>query len=74
LQLCSGWPAEVQMPLAHPADPPAKDAEQITISIERNILHLDKAVVPMGTRIFVGGWARTESGVLHSRRYEWTIR
>jgi uncharacterized protein DUF3891 len=74
LQLCSGWPAEVQMSLAHPADPSAKDAEQIAISIEQNILHLDKAVVPLGTRIFVGGWARTDSGVLHSRRYEWTIR
>jgi hypothetical protein len=74
LHLCSGWPVEVQMPLAHPADPSLKDAEQITISIEQNILHLDKAVVPVGTRIFVGGWARTESGVLHSYRYEWTIR
>jgi hypothetical protein len=74
LLLCSGWPVEVQMPLAHPADPLSKDAEQIVISIERNILHLNKPVAPVGTRIFVGGWARTESGVLHSHRYEWTIR
>jgi hypothetical protein len=74
LQLCSGWSMEVQMPLAHPADPSSKDAEQITISIGQKILHLDKAAVPLGTRIFVAGWARTESGVLHSRRYEWTIR
>jgi hypothetical protein len=73
LCLCSGWPVEVQMPLAHPADPSSRDAEQITISIERNTLHLDKAAVPLGMRIFVGGWARTESGMLHSRRYEWTI-
>jgi hypothetical protein len=74
LQLCSGWPVEVQMPLAHPADPSSKDAEQITISIERNTLHLDKVAIALGTRIFAGGWARTESGALHSRRYEWTIR
>jgi hypothetical protein len=74
LQLCSGWPAEVQMPLAHPADPSSKDAEQITVSIERNTLHLDKVAVTLGTRIFANGWARTESGTLHSRRYEWTIR
>jgi hypothetical protein len=74
LHLCSGWPVEVQLPLAHPADPSPKDSEQITISIERDTLHLDKAAVPLGTRIFVGGWARTESGALHSRRYEWTIR
>lgn len=74
LHLCSGWPVEVQMPLAHPADPSSKDAEQITLSIERNTLHLDKAAVSLGTRIFVGGWVRTESGRLHSRRYEWTIR
>jgi hypothetical protein len=74
LHLCSGWPSEVQMPLAHPADPSAKDAEQITVSIERNTLHLDKVAVALGTRIFADGWARTDSGVLHSRRYEWTIR
>jgi Protein of unknown function (DUF3891) len=74
LHLCSGWPVEVQMPLAHPADPSSKDAEQITISIEQNILHMDKVAVALGTRIFAEGWARTESGALHSRRYEWTIR
>ena len=71
LQLCSGWPAEVQVPLAHPS---SKDAEQITISIERNTLHLDKVAIALGTRIFAEGWTRTESGALHSRRYEWTIR
>jgi hypothetical protein len=74
LLLCSGWPVEVQMPLAHPADPSSKDAEQIAISIERNTLHLDKVAVVLGTRIFVEGWARTDSGALHSRRYEWMIR
>jgi hypothetical protein len=74
LLLCSGWPVEVQMPLAHPADPSSKDAEQITISIERNTLHLDKVAVALGTSTFANGWARTESGMLDSRRYEWTIR
>jgi hypothetical protein len=74
LHLCSGWPVEVQMPLAHPADPSSKDSERITISIGRNTLHLDKVAVASGTRIFAEGWARTESGALHSRRYEWTIR
>jgi hypothetical protein len=74
LHLCSGWSTEVQVPLAHPADPSSKDAEQITISIEQNTLHLDKVVVALGTRIYADGWARTESGALHSHRYEWTIR
>jgi transposase len=49
------------VPLAHPADPSSKDAEQITISIERNTLHLDKIAIALGTRIFAEGWARTES-------------
>ena len=74
LHLCSGWPTEVQLPLAHPADPSSKDGEHITILIEQNTLHLDKVAVASGTRIFAEGWARTESGALHSRRYEWTIR
>jgi hypothetical protein len=74
LYLCSGWPIEVQLPLAHPADPSSKEAEQIKISIEPNVLRVDKAVLHQGTRVYVQGWARTDSGALHGRRYEWTIR
>jgi hypothetical protein len=74
LHLCSGWSTEVQVPLAQPADRSSKDAEQITISIERNTLHLEKVVVALGTKIYADGWARTESGALHRHRYEWTIQ
>ncbi len=71
LHLCSGWDAEFELPLAHPAHPSSEYVRQVAISIREGFLHVDGASLPKNTGVRVSGWEKTSSGALHSRRYGW---
>jgi len=74
LYLCSGWPGDFELPLAHPAHPSAKDARRIPVSINDRVVHVNNTKVPHGTSVYVDGWKRTQSGSLQNQRYEWTFQ
>lgn len=74
LQLCSGWPGDFKLPLAHPAHPRAKDAPKISISINEGIVHLSGTKFPLGTSVHVNAWQATLAGTLRNQRYEWKFR
>jgi hypothetical protein len=74
LHLCSGWPGNFKLPLAHPAHPSAKDAPRISISINEGVVHVSETKVLQGTSVHVNGWKTTQSGTLQNQRYEWKFR
>jgi hypothetical protein len=74
LHLCSGWPAEFELPLAHPAHPASKDAPAITVSIQEGLLRVKGIDLPEATAVHVNGWEMTQSGVLRNCRYEWKFQ
>lgn len=74
LHLCSGWPVEFELPLAHPAHPSSRNARGIPISVKDGMIHLRGIDLRDGAGVYVNGWERTQSGSLLNRRYEWTFR
>ena len=74
LHLCSGWPADFALPLAHPAHPSSKDAQSIPVSVKEDVVHVNGTNIPNGTSIYVNGWRRTRSGSLRNHRYRWMFQ
>lgn len=78
LCLCSGLTGNVPMPLAHPADPAARHAPNVTVSIANQTtpdqaIRFDQPVIPPGTSIYADGWLISAPNTLTSHRFRWTI-
>jgi hypothetical protein len=74
LHLCSGWPNDFELPLAHPAHPSSSDARSIPISIHEGVVRINETNVSPYTSVFVNGWKRTQFGSLRNERYEWMFQ
>jgi hypothetical protein len=74
LHLCSGWPGDIKLPLAHPAHPSSKEARTTPVSIDEGFVQLNKTNIGRGTIVYVDGWERTQSGGFQNQRYEWIVQ
>jgi Protein of unknown function (DUF3891) len=75
LCLCSGLDGTIRMPIAHPAAPEAKDAEQIPVSISAtaNTIGFDRPVLRPGTQVYVDMWIGSAPGPLKNQRICWRL-
>lgn len=73
LCLCSGLQGTIRLPLAHPADPEAEDAEHIAISIGANTIGFDRPVLHPGTQVYVDTWVGSAPGAIKNHRICWRL-
>jgi hypothetical protein len=74
LYLCSGLTETVTLPLAHPADPEADDAPQVTLSFNEGQPTLSQPVFQPGTQLRAEAQRYTpETGALSPLALHWTI-
>jgi hypothetical protein len=69
LYLCSGCTRPVTIPLAHPADEAARDAERVTVSLAGDEIRCSRTILRTG-RFCVNAWLRNDRG-LTAQRLEW---
>jgi hypothetical protein len=73
LHLCSGSCRSVRIPLAHPADPRARDARQVTIATTSTSVHLDMRSAWRPGVIAIDGWQTGRDHRLTAKAFQWSL-
>jgi Protein of unknown function (DUF3891) len=73
LHLCSGSASSVRIPLAHPADPGARSAEHVTISVTDGEVRMDRRRCWLTGIAEVPGWSRSDPDGLTRARFRWSF-
>lgn len=74
LYLCSGLTTPITLPLAHPADPEADEARQITVAWENGELTFSEPLFPSRTSFRVAAQRyNTVTGALQPLAVQWTL-
>jgi hypothetical protein len=73
LHLCSGSASSVRIPLAHPADPGARGAEHVTISVADVEVRMDRRRCWRPGIAEVPGWSRSGLDGLTRARFRWSF-
>jgi hypothetical protein len=73
LHLCSGSENCVRIPLAHPADLPSRNAEQVTVSVTNGDVQSNGRQCWRRGSTGVSGWLRSESNSLSRVDFRWRL-
>ncbi len=73
LCLCSGLTGNLQMPLAHAADPASRDAPRVRISFANQTIRFSQPTMTSGVVVYADGWLLSAPKALTSHRFRWTI-
>jgi hypothetical protein len=71
LLMCSGLEGKFQVPLAHPADPKARNAKHVVCELGSGQVRFDRRVLAPETKLLLEGWARMAPGSIASEQHEW---
>jgi hypothetical protein len=73
LHLCSGSCRSVRIPLAHPADPMARNARQVTITATSTSVHLNLSGAWRPGVIAIDGWLTGRDHRLTAKAFQWNL-